>query len=251
MSKKNTTFQVLLAMIPFAALCFAQPVFAGLYKWTDDTGKTHYTDDKGKIPKKYRTNTRLKKMRALDDRSFNPAASSSSSKGGGSGAGTGKGSGAGEVKDKGILSEKEEKTVVETVAFFESENARSAKYKGLPNYSPNYRTLQLEIQKDLPQKKKLIAALANSKNPALKETYEFLKKSETGDHARLKAVWQDGYTGGYFRRILSEIEPKKALIGKLQAAIEESKKKKEEKLKEEEEKEKLAKENEKKPQAKK
>ena len=234
MLKKKSVFQVLSAAFAIAVFWFAQPVFAGLYKWTDDTGSVHFTDDKSKIPKKYRTKTKLKKLRQLDDRTFNPALSSGPSKGGEGGVESGKG--AGEANDKGILSEKEENTVNETIDFFESENARSAKYEGKPNYSPTYRTMQLGIENNLPQKQKLIADLADSENPALKEAYEFLKKSEAGDQLRLKAVWQSGYTGGYFGRIISEINTKNGLQEKLQTALDESKKKKEEKLKEEQEK---------------
>ena len=239
MSKKYFVFPILFAMIAIFTIWFAQPVYAGLYKWTDDTGRVHYTDDEGKIPIKYRTKNRLKKLRALDDHTVISNVAPGSSNGGKSANGAGPGG----KTEKGILSEQEEKAAKDTISFFDSENARSEKYRGKPNYSPTYQKLKVDIKNNLPQKNNLIAALEKSKNPALKDAYGFLKKSGAGDQSRLKAVWQDGYTGGYFGRIISEIETKKTLHGKLQDALEESKKLKAEKLKEEQEKEQQEKEN--------
>lgn len=37
-----------------ATFCFASVAVAGIYKWTDDQGGVHYTDDRKKIPAAYR-----------------------------------------------------------------------------------------------------------------------------------------------------------------------------------------------------
>lgn len=37
------------------------PLFAKTYKWTDENGKTHYTDDMSKVPQKYRKENEKKK----------------------------------------------------------------------------------------------------------------------------------------------------------------------------------------------
>ena len=241
MAKKKSVFPALLAAIAFAVVWFAPPVSASLYKWTDETGQVHFTDDKSKIPRKFRTKDRLKKLRQLDDRSSSPTASADPSNGG---AGSAVGADPGGETDKGILSEKEEKAVEDTISFFDSENVRSEKYRGRPQISPNYESMRRDMKNHLSEKQKLIADLAGSKNPALKEAHGFLVKSEAGDQRRLTIVWQQGRPGGwYYRRILSEIENKNALKGKLLTAVEESKKMKEEKLKEEQEKVTQAEEN--------
>ena len=134
------------------------------------------------------------------------------------------------------MSGQEEKVLNETIAFFSNENARNSQYKGKANYSTTYRAMKLGIEKNLPQKKKLIAELSKPDFPAIKETYQFLKKSEAADELRLKTVWQQGYPGGYFRRVLGEIEVKNGLITKLNATIEKSNTLKEEKKKLEQEK---------------
>jgi len=214
-------FTVLLAI-----LLSSQSTFAGLFKWTDDAGKTHYTDDKGKIPLKYRTKTKIKKLRSLNGRSIHQEKSSS-----GDESGAGKTGATGSINEKGILSDQEEQAINNTIAFFTTENERSAKYKGLPNYSPTYYAMRLEIKNNLPAKKKLIEDLSKSNDPTIKETYQFLKKSVAADEQRIKEVWLEGYIGGYFGRILGEIEVKNGLIVRLKAALEESKKLKEEKEK--------------------
>ena len=222
MLKSPHSLKFLFFTITIAFLWSAQPAVAGLFKWTDDAGNTHYTDDKGKIPLKYRTKTKIKKLRVLSEK---PSNQDGSANFGGNGKEASVVSEA--INEKGILSEDEEKAVNQTIEFFTSENKRSTKYKGLANYSPTYRKMSLEIEKNLPQKKKLIAALSKPDIPAIKETHQFLKKSEAADELRLKAVWQDGHTGGYFGRILGEIEIKNGLVGKLKSALEESKKLKE------------------------
>jgi len=45
-------FLFIAGLLAFSFLSF--PAAAKIYKWTDDTGKTHYTDSPAKIPKKYR-----------------------------------------------------------------------------------------------------------------------------------------------------------------------------------------------------
>jgi hypothetical protein len=216
------SFKLFLSIIAIIILWFAEPVFAGLFKWVDDAGKTHYTDDKGKIPAKYRTKTHIKKLRALKDHSSKSEASKDAGP-------------ADATNEKGILSDQEEKSINKTIAFFKRENSRSAKYKGLQNLSPTYRKMSLEIEKNLPEKKKLIAELDKSKNAAVKEANEFLKKSVAADELRIKTVWQQGYIGGYFKRILGEIDVKNGLIGKLNSSLEESQKLKDAKAKAEKE----------------
>lgn len=43
-------------------LALAAPASAGLYKWKDKDGKTHFTDDPSQIPPDYRNKKHIKKM---------------------------------------------------------------------------------------------------------------------------------------------------------------------------------------------
>jgi uncharacterized protein HemY len=207
-----------LLTITITLLWFAEPSFAGLFKYVDDAGKTHYTDDKGKIPLKYRTKTHLKKLRPLNE---------SSAKSEKNGKKTELDNSSAAINEKGIVSDKEEETMNKIISFFKSENTRSAKYKGLQNISPTYRKMSIELENNLPAKKKLIDELAKSEHPTLKETYGFLNKSAAADELRLKTVWQQGTTGSYYNRILGEIDVKNGLIVKLKKSLEASNKLKE------------------------
>ena len=209
------SFKLFISIFAITVIWSAEPTFAGLFKWVDDAGKTHYTDDKGKIPLKYRTKTHIKKLRALRE---NSSKSEKNSKEGE------QADGSEMINEQGILSDQEEQAINKTIAFFNSENVRSAKYKGLQNLSPNYQRMRIDIENNLPEKKKLIAELAKSENSVIKETYSFLKKSEAADELRLKTVWQQGTTGSYFNRILGEIDVKNTLVGKLKNTLEASKK---------------------------
>ncbi len=54
-------------VVGFSTLCFLnQPsAWAGVYKWTDEKGRTHYTDDRSQIPAKYRDKNTMKGLKGL------------------------------------------------------------------------------------------------------------------------------------------------------------------------------------------
>lgn len=234
--KKFSLFQILMISLAIAVIFIAQSTYAGLYKWTDDEGKVHFTDDKNNIPKKYRTKSQLKKLRSIESPS-SAGKSSDDSKGATKDRAKGDASVAGN-NEEGVLTEEEEKTIVELIAFFESENARNKAFEGKPSTMGNYMIMREGLEKFLPKKKALMESLSKSKEPALKETYNYLKTSIAADEAQIATQFQSGLSRGYFKRIVSEITTKEDLKKKLQDALEKSKKKKEELEKAEEEKKK-------------
>lgn len=224
MLKRLFIIPILTMTMIVAVNLIAQPASAGLYKWVDDQGKVHYTDDKGKIPKKYRTDTKMKRVRSIAG--LKETASSGSSKGGKGREGTDEASVNAE-DTKGILEKAEEKAVEEVIAFFKEENDRAARFDGIRNTSGNYQTMRKGFEKNLPAKKGLAQKFSNSKIPALKETRAYLEKSIEGDEAQVATQFQSGIARGYYRRIISEIPTKEELIKNLKAAVKESKKQKE------------------------
>jgi len=232
MLKKLLVIQILTMTVMVAVHLFAPPAFAGLYKWVDDQGKVHFTDDKGKIPKKYRTDTQMKRLHSIAGPKETP--STGSSKGSKGGGGTDEASVSAEDTE-GILEEVEEKAVAEVIAFFQKENDRAAGFDGLPNNYANYQTMNSGFKNFLPVKKGFLQKFSKSKVPALKETHSYLKNSIEEDQAQIATLFQSGLSRGYFKRIVSEIALKEQLTKKLKAAVEESKKKKEELKKAEEE----------------
>lgn len=66
MRGKHHPFFVAFLMLSVYFLCASvQPAMAKLYKWKDDKGSTHYTDNENNIPLKYRTKDRIEKLRGL------------------------------------------------------------------------------------------------------------------------------------------------------------------------------------------
>lgn len=48
----------ILVVILVVGFLSTQPVRAEIYKWTDDKGGIHFTEDSSTIPEKYRENTK-------------------------------------------------------------------------------------------------------------------------------------------------------------------------------------------------
>ncbi len=49
-------------IVTVICLALAAPASAGLYKWKDENGKIHFTDDPSQIPLDYRNKKDMKKM---------------------------------------------------------------------------------------------------------------------------------------------------------------------------------------------
>ncbi len=242
----------------FAILCgFAfQPTLglAKVYKYKDDQGKIHFTDDPSQIPLKYRKKNKMEKFKGV----FEPNSSSSgkSSSGFGATTGTQKGTGgatAGKAgagdEDEGF-SEKDEASAKKTIQVFKAGVALANRYKGAyPNFA-NVRGLIDAMQGALPQKESLAKELAGTKVPELQEALAFLTQSIAADQknkstgtALKKAIV------GIFSRVASDAQKQTALIEKIEKAMKESEKKKAEaKKKKESEKKKGGKAGEAKPQ---
>lgn len=51
-------------IITAICLALAVPAWAGLYKWTDDSGKVHYSDSLSKVPMDQRDKDHIQKMKS-------------------------------------------------------------------------------------------------------------------------------------------------------------------------------------------
>ena len=59
--RKDTSFTYTILGLTLAGLILTQtPVWAGVYKWQDDQGKIHFTNDKSSIPLQYLTKKQVK-----------------------------------------------------------------------------------------------------------------------------------------------------------------------------------------------
>ena len=234
MKDTSSPSTVLLKTLIFALLGWLviqpDPLFAKIYKYKDENGKTHFTDDASKIPMRYRKKDSVKNFKGVYEPNPLPGASGASTEGE-------------KVKDKAKdkddgLSEKDEGLVKKTIQAFNAGVAMGKKYKTLYPRVFSGQGAVSEIQANLPSKESLARELAGSKAPELQAALGFLKRSiavdqqtksiGTGRKARISEI---------FNRIASDGDQQAALIKRLEKALKDSKKKKEEAAKKKKEEE--------------
>jgi len=197
------------------------PLGAGIYKWKDDQGKIHFTDDKSRIPLKYRG--QLEKFKGVTEpKPVVPVEKPASEPG----------------KNEAIASEpggeketggkKENPKLVamlkETIKFLEDKNRA---HQRLINFVKpdvlNGRSYILNIRKGVGQKNQMIEKLDDFKLPSLKKARRFLKSSLLQD--KLETIGGDDYLERIQRlkeRLERGIRSKKKIIKKLQADLDEA-----------------------------
>ncbi len=198
-----------------------EPVFAKIYKYKDEHGKTHFTDDASKIPPRYRNKGSVKKFRGVNEP--DPAPVTSSALPGKASAGGGE---SGVKKDEGFSSQ-EEGLVKKTIQTFKVGIVLANRYKNVqPSFSNGLGAVNA-IQSALPLKESLASELAGTKVPELKEAMAFLNQSIAIDQ-QTTSVGQGlkKRIVGILNRMADEGKQQSALIDKLEKALKDSAKKK-------------------------
>jgi hypothetical protein len=224
---KLTTRKSLIFALLLWVVFQPDPVLAKIYKYKDEHGKTHFTDDASKIPLRYRTKDTVKKFKGVNEPTPTPEASSGHPGRtiGGSGASSGQADG-GAKEDEG-LSAKDEGLVNKTIQVFKVGIKLGDQFKNnQPNFTNGRRAVNT-IQSSLPLKKTLARELAGTKVPELKEALGFLKQSiavdqqttSIGAGLRTRIV-------GIFKRLTDEAKEQADLIKKLEQVLQDSEKKK-------------------------
>ena len=223
MNSKSSHFSVLSKIMIFALLGLIAflpgAALAKIYKYKDDQGKTHFTDDASKIPLRYRKKGSLKKFREVQE----PGSSSRGARKAPDLAS------AGDDKKYGILSSKEISLIRRTIKVFEVGVTLGEQFKNRVPDFPNGQAAAQAIQSALPLKERLVADLDGTDVPELKAALGFLKQSIAADQndsaigAGLKRR-----IANIFARLASEGKQQATMIKKLKQAIKVSEKKKEE-----------------------
>jgi hypothetical protein len=198
-----------------------EPAFAKIYKYKDELGKTHFTDDASKIPLRYRNKGSVKNFRGVNEP--DPAPSTSSALPGQASAGGGESS---VKKDEG-LSAQDEGLVKKTIQVFKVGIALGNQYQNKqPSFSNGLGAVNT-IQSSLPLKESMAKELAGTKVPELKEALGFLKQSIAVDKQTI-SIGSGLKTRivGIFSRLTDESKRQAALIDKLEKALKDSAKKK-------------------------
>jgi colicin import membrane protein len=202
-----------------------EPVFAKIYKYKDEHGKTHFTDDASKIPARYRNKDSVKKFRGVNEPT--PATGTSSEFPGQKSKGKDVGKSSESKQEDAGLSSQDEALANKTIQVFRVGVALGNKYKNVQPTFPNGQGAVNAIQSALPLKESLASELAGTKAPELKEALGFLKQSIAVDQ-QTTSVGSGLKTRivGILNRLGSEGAQQSALIKKLGKALGDSKKKK-------------------------
>lgn len=203
---------------------------AKIYKYRDDQGKIHFTDDKNKIPPQYRSGPQLEEIRSITGSSSSKSPTSASS---GAGGGSTKGDSAGATGSAGTqaeqvgLSDKDEKLVKESIAMLEKGVGLAMKYKDAPKTFSNTKNLVTTIKGNISAKENLAAKLAKSKVLVLSSTRSLLQKSLPIDReTQYPITTRTSLFRRIMDRIVSEGPPQEAMIKKLNQALKDSEKEK-------------------------
>jgi len=209
----------LLALIAFQP----DPAIAKIYKYKDDQGKTHFTDDPSSIPMRYRKKGSMKKFRGVAEPTPEVSTSTKSSK---------KKS---EEKEVG-LSSKSEGLIKQTIQVFDAGVALGKRFKNImPNYTNGVQAINA-IQCALPMKETLVSELEGTKVSELQGALGFLKQSISVDK-QTKSIGAGLTTriAGILTRLVSGGEQQATMIKGLKKALKDSEKKKAEAQKKKEE----------------
>ena len=190
-----------------------EPAFAKIYKYKDENGKTHFTDDASKIPARYRNKNSVKRFKGVHDPAPAPGASALA--------------GEDDIKKEEGLSAKDVGLMNKTIQAFKAGAALGSQYDNKhPSYASGQGAIDA-IQSALPSKETLAGELAGTKVPELKGALVFLTKSIAVDkETKSIGVGLRTRIMGIFNRLKSEGKEQAALVKKLEKGLKDSEKKK-------------------------
>jgi hypothetical protein len=203
-------------LMTLLVFCFSSPLFAQVYKWVDDAGKTHFTDLIDNVPEKYRS--QLDKQRLPEPSTVEPEEKLSEKAEGPAGEKPQEPK-AEDEKPAGPSTE-EIAAAEEAIGFLTNSIAQYAAYEeAIPNF-PTTRQINDLFVSTRPGKEALAKKLEVLEMPVLKETAGFLRSSLEADK-EFRAIGPNlpFLTRQTTARLKNERTTKQALIEKLQSAL--------------------------------
>lgn len=232
MTTKRSAFwaaiSLILALIALPALDRGTAQ-AKIYKYRDDQGKLHFTDDKNNIPPQYRSGPQTEELRSITSPSSTgqPATPSSAGASGRDAKGDSVGStgATGTSAEQVGLSEKDEKLAKESIAMLEKGVGLARQYQDAPKTFSNTKNLVTTIKGNISAKESLVAKLAKSKVPELSATRRLLQKSLPIDRdTQYPFTTRTSLFRRIMDRVVSEGPPQEVMIKKLNQALKDSEK---------------------------
>ena len=210
----------------FFALIWVVDADAAIYKWKDDSGKIHFTDDPTNVPEAYRQKPFLKSIQRQKE-----APKSKKGKVQSEGETSGKIEGVenekkGSDKQKG-LTDAQRSTVEAVVNFLKEDITRYDKFYTYPASRSNFRVIKQAVAGATLQKQSLLGQVSQHDFPLLQSIAEFLKTSIAEDGKSQKVmpttIASTRQTHTLMNRLKSEAEQEKQLLEKLTVALDSKK----------------------------
>ncbi len=222
-------FSCRVTVLVLAVLWLCQtPLWAGIYKWKDDQGKVHFTDDKSRIPLKYRG--KLEKFKGVVEpkpKSVQEPVEAEKGKEAVAPEPEAPEEMAPEEKAAEEKAAEKEKTaelvaaLKETKKYLEYENASNERLtKFVKPTKFNGRYYVNELRKKLPRKKKLAEKLSEFKDSVLIMANSYLTKSIALDES--EKMGGPGYLARILalrQRMKTQVKTKKKIIKRIQARL--------------------------------
>ncbi|MZH41359.1 MAG: DUF4124 domain-containing protein [Nitrospinae bacterium] len=217
--------QTISVLILFLLIC-AVNANAAIYKWKDEKGKIHFTDNPIRVPKAYREKPFIKgsavtplKTKNTEDKKLNDRET---------------------VEDKGGLKEEtkeekkeetrqeglteEQRLVAENaLSFLETDIVRYEKYYNYPPSRSKFRLIKLAVKEATPQKQDLLDQVSTIDLPLFNEIAGFLETSIAADEKAQKimptTLPSARQTFALMKRLKSDTQQEKQLLEKLNAEL--------------------------------
>ena len=196
-------------------------VEAAIYKWKDENGKTHFTDDPTKVPEAFRKKPFIKgsksRKETLNSRQKKAPDEEASDKKGVAETENKEGD-----KQEG-LTEAQRSIAEATVNFLREDISRYEKFYTYPASRSKFRAIKGAVAGATPQKQALLAQVSSDDLPLFEEIAGFLETSIAADEKFQKVapstITSTRQTHALMNRLKSEAGQENQLLAKLTTAL--------------------------------
>lgn len=214
--------QTMSVLIIFVLAC-AVNASAAIYKWKDEKGRTHFTDDPTSVPEAFRKKPFIKGSTTPPKPQKTERGKAQVEGGGISEKKEGAENGAKEEAKKEGLSEEQRFAAEAAVNFLEADIVRYDKYYDYPPSRSKFRAIKAAVAEATLGKQALLGQISKLDLPLFKEISGFLQSSIAADEKSQKVmpttIVSTRQTQTLMNRLKSETEQEKQLLEKLTTAL--------------------------------
>jgi hypothetical protein len=215
---------ILKSVLIFFALIWLADAEAAIYKWKDENGKTHFTDDSTKVPQEFQDKPFIKGRQPQRE---TPKPKEEKAQGEGGETSAEKKPGENEKKEddkkKEGITEAQRSALEAAVSFLKADIPRYEKFYTYPPSRSKFRVLKQAVAGATAQKQGLFGQVKQHDLPELKAVAGFLDASIAADEKSQKimptTITSTRQTQALVSRLKGETETEKKLLEQLTAAL--------------------------------